>query len=219
MNHPNIATLYEAVETDDETVLVLEYLPGGTRASRLASVKSGTGDLTMADSLAIAINVAEGLAHAHRNGVVDRDLKPSNLMFDAEGRVKITDFGLSKLEGGEELTRSDAVLGTERYMSPEQRRGDALGLRPMAQPLGRIIVREHRTPGFMRLTLHGGLLAIVISQALCAASFEADSKRGAALFREQMCTNCHTVAGEGKRSVAPDLARRIATTHPLVLRA
>src|SRR5260370_27174613 len=104
LNHPNIATLYEAVVTDDETVLVLEYLPGGTLAARLASVKSGTGDLTMADSLAIAINVAEGLAHAHRNGVVDRDLKPSNLIFDAEGRVKITDFGLSKLAGGEELT-------------------------------------------------------------------------------------------------------------------
>src|SRR5258708_4083380 len=61
----------------------------------------------------------------------------------------------------------------------------------------------------MRLTLHAGLVTIVISQALCAASFEADSKRGAALFRDQMCTNCHAVAGEGKPSLAPDLGRRI----------
>src|SRR5437764_173954 len=88
LSHPNIATLYEAVATGDETVLVLEYLSGGTLASRLASVKSSGRELSMNDALSIAIDVAEGLAHAHRNGVVHRDLKPSNLMFDAEGRVK-----------------------------------------------------------------------------------------------------------------------------------
>src|ERR1051326_8825271 len=139
LNHPNIATLYEAIETPEETVLVLEYLPGGTLASRLAALKRDMRELPIMDALTIAIDVAEGLAHAHRNGIVHRDMKPGNLMFDAEGRVKITDFGLSKLAGGPDFTLSDAVVGTVRYMSPEQRRGGEADQRSDIYALGLVL--------------------------------------------------------------------------------
>ncbi|MEK7671434.1 MAG: serine/threonine-protein kinase, partial [Bacteroidota bacterium] len=83
--------------------------------------------------------IAEGLAHAHRHGIIHRDLKTDNLMLTAEGKVKITDFGLAKLHGQVELTKAGSTLGTAAYMSPEQIRSEAVDHRSDLFSLGVIL--------------------------------------------------------------------------------
>lgn len=131
LSHPNIATIYGFEEVDEAAYLVLEKVEGGNLASRLER-----GKLEVESALAIAIQVAQGLAEAHRKGVIHRDLKPSNVMMGASGQIKLVDFGLAKSvrRSPDEpaltnLTAADAILGTAPYMSPEQVRGDELDTR------------------------------------------------------------------------------------------
>ncbi|HKB14704.1 MAG TPA: serine/threonine-protein kinase, partial [Planctomycetota bacterium] len=123
LSHPNIATVYAADEVDGVLFFAMELVRGETLESRIRS-----GGLSREELLDLAIPIAEGLAEAHRSGVVHRDLKPANVMIDARGRVKILDFGLSRPTEGLDsaspgLTASGSVVGTPYYMSPEQMRG------------------------------------------------------------------------------------------------
>ncbi|HYL77421.1 MAG TPA: protein kinase [Bryobacteraceae bacterium] len=123
LNHPNIAIVYEADESDGDAFLVLEYLPGGTLRSRLMELRENSRKLSIAQVVDLSLQLAEGLAHAHQRQVLHRDIKPGNLMFNADGIMKITDFGLSKFLTGPDLTKGGARMGTVPYMSPEQARG------------------------------------------------------------------------------------------------
>jgi serine/threonine protein kinase len=119
--HPNVNQLYDYGEEDGRPFMVLEYLPGGTLEDRL---RASGGPLPDAETEAIAADVARGLAHAHSRGVVHRDLKPTNVLFDEEGRAKLADFGIARLMVGEgTLTEAGTVLGTAAYLSPEQAMG------------------------------------------------------------------------------------------------
>jgi len=129
LNHPNIATIYGLEEEGEERFLVLEYLPGGTLEKKLRSAASSGRWLTIGQILNYAIGAAEGLAHAHRRGIVHRDIKTSNLMLTAEDTVKITDFGLAKSATSPDAARPGFVAGTVAYMSPEQAQGDAIDAR------------------------------------------------------------------------------------------
>lgn len=122
LNHPHIATIYEVSESSGEPFLALEYLPGGTLRSKLAAIRAAGRQLPIPDAIVFGLETAEGLAHAHRHGILHRDVKPGNLMFDGEGRLKITDFGLSKFIAGPDVTQGGALVGTQIYMSPEQAR-------------------------------------------------------------------------------------------------
>lgn len=119
LNHPHIATIHAMEEFGGRRYLVLEYLPGGTLRERLRACRAHQQRFPLHDAVRIAIETAEGLAHAHRRGIVHRDIKPENVMFTAEGLLRITDFGLAK-SGTSDLTRSGATLGTAAYMAPEQ---------------------------------------------------------------------------------------------------
>ncbi len=126
LNHPHIATIFEAGECDGQLFLALELLPGGTLGERLADLRSAGKLLPLKEALQLAADILDGLAHAHRNGILHRDIKPANLMFSSEGALKITDFGLSKFTSSPDLTSPGGVLGTAMYMSPEQAMGEEI---------------------------------------------------------------------------------------------
>lgn len=128
--HPAIVTLYEAGTEDGNTYLVTELVRGGTLAELLSE-----GALSDRDVAEIGVALCQGLAHAHAQGVVHRDVKPSNVLVPdaphAGGPVaKLTDFGVARIvegAGGEALTRTGDVVGTLAYMAPEQAEGREAG--------------------------------------------------------------------------------------------
>ncbi|HSS77080.1 MAG TPA: serine/threonine-protein kinase [Thermoanaerobaculia bacterium] len=121
LSHPNIATVYDAFETEDSYCIALEYVPGISLDERL---KAGP-PLTSLEVAALAGQIASGLDYAHRRGIVHRDVKPGNILLSEEGEVKITDFGIAKLVALD-VTQTGIALGTPAYMSPEQIRGETL---------------------------------------------------------------------------------------------
>jgi serine/threonine protein kinase/tetratricopeptide (TPR) repeat protein len=123
LNHPNIAIVYEAGDYQGQSFLALEYLPGGTLLTKLGELRSSGRKMLIADATTLSLQLSEGLAHAHRTGILHRDIKPGNLMFSADGKLKITDFGLAKFLSGPEITKAGGPIGTVPYMSPEQARG------------------------------------------------------------------------------------------------
>ena len=119
LTHPNICALYDYGEAGGRPFMVLEHLPGGSLEERLSAGRP----LPDEETLRIAIEIAAGLAHAHNRGVVHRDLKPLNVLFDARGHAKIADFGIARAGAASGTTETGTVLGTAAYISPEQAAG------------------------------------------------------------------------------------------------
>ncbi|MBV9194752.1 MAG: serine/threonine protein kinase [Solirubrobacterales bacterium] len=125
--HPGIVTLYEAAVDDEGAYLVSELVRGDTLAAWLAE-----GRLSDRDIVAIGIALCDALEHAHAQGVVHRDVKPSNILVPARAATpaqaaKLTDFGVARVVGGDSLTRTGDVIGTMAYMAPEQAEGREVG--------------------------------------------------------------------------------------------
>ncbi len=129
LNHPHIATLFDIQEVESRRFLVLEYLPGGTLKARMDALSHEGKRLSIDEVLEYAKQTAEGLAHAHRRGIIHRDIKTSNLMLTEEGQLKITDFGVAKLSRFGGSTTPGSLIGTVRYMSPEQTEGKDIDAR------------------------------------------------------------------------------------------
>ena len=119
LNHPNIATIYNIEEVDDEMFIVMEYIEG----RELRQLIIDNYQLTINNCLDYATQIASGLQAAHEKGVTHRDIKSSNIMVADKGLVKIMDFGLAKVHGGAQFTKVGTTLGTTAYMSPEQAQG------------------------------------------------------------------------------------------------
>jgi TolB-like protein/Tfp pilus assembly protein PilF len=145
LNHPNIVTIHSVEEAGGTHFLTMELVDGETLDQRVVD-----GGLPLTDLFEIAIPLADALHCAHDKGIVHRDLKPANVMITAEGRVKVLDFGLAKLQGGDSniaeaatvsrlLTQDGAVLGTYPYMSPEQVEGKHLDVRTDLFSFGTIV--------------------------------------------------------------------------------
>ncbi|HTQ46111.1 MAG TPA: serine/threonine-protein kinase, partial [Polyangiaceae bacterium] len=130
LSHPNLLAIHDFGREGDVTFAVTELIEGQSLRERLAD-----GAMPPSRAIALAIQIAQGLAAAHDRGVIHRDLKPENIMLTPDGRAKILDFGLSKRELGAAsssqsfaptlagATQPGTVLGTTGYMSPEQVRG------------------------------------------------------------------------------------------------
>jgi tRNA A-37 threonylcarbamoyl transferase component Bud32 len=120
LNHPNIVTIIDRGEFEGRQFIVFEHVPG----DNLKDLLRRQGPLPVADAVAIAHQVARGLAFAHEHGIVHRDVKPQNVILDESGSPKVTDFGIARsLDPKEGLTDSGTLLGTSDYMAPEQARG------------------------------------------------------------------------------------------------
>ncbi|MCH7878419.1 MAG: protein kinase [candidate division Zixibacteria bacterium] len=124
LNHPNIVTIYEFGEHEGRLFIAMEYVSGQT----LAEVIAG-GKLTTKKALEAAAQICDGLAVAHKAGIVHRDIKPANILIDGAGRAKILDFGLAKSRRATTETKVGTTLGTLSYESPEQSRGEEVDQR------------------------------------------------------------------------------------------
>ncbi len=134
LNHPNIVTIYDVGHSEELAYIAMEFLSG---ASLRTLLDSGVV-LPLERIVAIAGGVADGLAFAHANGVVHRDIKPANIMVLDNGTVKIADFGIAQLPGGE-LTMVGTALGSPKYMSPEQVLGQKADGRSDIFSLGAVV--------------------------------------------------------------------------------
>jgi hypothetical protein len=149
LSHPNIATLYEIEEAEGHRYLVMELVPGATLGETLSRQRP-----TVREALQIGAQVAEALQAAHEKGIVHRDLKPDNIKVSGDGRVKVLDFGLAKRDAAASLsgmsdprqptatfqeTQEGVILGTPRYMSPEQVRGKPADRRSDVWALGCVL--------------------------------------------------------------------------------
>src|SRR5213594_3697108 len=115
LQHPNIVTIYDLGESDDQLFIAMELVDGRDLSSLIALSEP----LALERKLDIVIEVLQGLSYAHERGVIHRDVKPSNVRIASDGSVKIMDFGIARLQSAD-VTGSGAIVGTPTYMAPEQ---------------------------------------------------------------------------------------------------
>src|SRR5262249_9347053 len=140
LNHPNIITIHEIGETDSTHYIVTEYVEGETLRQRLKNAPQI--GLNQSETIGLAAQIAAALATAHGAGIIHRDIKPENVMVRRDGIVKVLDFGLAKLTEpsppavntqaatiARNRTDTGVVMGTPRYMAPEQARGEKVDAR------------------------------------------------------------------------------------------
>ncbi|HNB55269.1 MAG TPA: protein kinase, partial [Anaerolineales bacterium] len=120
LEHPSIVPVYDFGEQDEQPYFVMRYMPGGSLIDRLRY-----GNISLADSARIVRQIAPALDEAHRKGVIHRDIKPGNILFDGNENAYLSDFGIVKLSGDAGTFTGNNILGTPSYMSPELARGDA----------------------------------------------------------------------------------------------
>src|SRR5437016_450045 len=119
LTHPNVVGVFDTGSDDGTHYIVMEYVQGKT----LAQVIREDAPLLPERAVEIAEAVAGGLAFAHRQGIIHRDVKPGNIMLTPSGDAKVMDFGIARAAAGDSLTQTATVLGTAAYFSPEQAQG------------------------------------------------------------------------------------------------
>jgi serine/threonine protein kinase/cytochrome c-type biogenesis protein CcmH/NrfG len=184
LNHPNILTIYEIDEIDSEQFIATEFIEGETLRDRIRRAP-----LTPSDAIEVGIQVANALCATHTLGIVHRDIKPENVMLRSDGIVKVLDFGLAKLARDSQppavdcdaetqplQTQPGMVLGTARYMSPEQARGLEVDARTDIWSLGCVLYEmvTGRTP------FVGGTNVDVLSSILTSEPASFTSQSGSA---------------------------------------
>src|SRR5262245_39525736 len=139
LDHPHIVPIYEIGEHDGQHYFSMKLIEGGTLAQRMSNdecqmtsedkLRAQTKPFDIRHSAFVISQVARAVHYAHQRGILHRDLKPTNILIDAQGEPHVTDFGLAKLvEDDSSLTKSIAILGTPSYMAPEQASGHSKGL-------------------------------------------------------------------------------------------
>lgn len=136
MNNPNIVNIYDSGEevvtldngqTEHLPYLIMEYVQGQT----LRDIIKANGALSVSDTEHVMIGVLNALEYSHRMGIIHRDIKPGNIMISEQGIVKVMDFGIARAldDSATTMTKSQGVVGTAQYLSPEQARGENVDMR------------------------------------------------------------------------------------------
>jgi serine/threonine protein kinase/Tfp pilus assembly protein PilF len=206
LDHPNICTIYEVGESEDARLfLAMPLYPGETLDARLAR----DGPLPVAEALAIAQQIAQGLACAHEAGIVHRDLKPGNLMLLPDRTVKILDFGVAKARDLS-LTRSGERLGTVAYMAPEQVRGEPVDARADLWALG-VVLYEMLTGRKPFVGEHETAIAhaIVNDEPIRPSALQANISPAV----EEIVLTALCKAPESRYAGAPEFLKELSTIH------
>ncbi|MHB1138972.1 MAG: Stk1 family PASTA domain-containing Ser/Thr kinase [Microthrixaceae bacterium] len=240
LNHPNIVAVYDWGEDDSDGVvvpyLVTEYLGGGS----LRDILDRGTTLSPSQTLLVGLETARALAHAHLRGLVHRDVKPGNLLFDEEGRLRLADFGLARALAEASWTEpSGALIGTARYASPEQSLGRRLDGRSDVYSLALVLVEcvtgsvpftgdttastlALRTQGDLELSASLGGLRSVLERA---GRLEPDERPEAAEFEIGLMAAAEELArpeplpvvatlGDGEETSELHLARELGIVRP-----
>jgi serine/threonine protein kinase len=159
--HDNVVAIHSIDQWQGAPYLVMTYVRGESLRNRLAR----RGALSVREILRVGMQIASGLAAAHSQGLIHRDIKPANILLETEvDRLKISDFGLARTVDDIRLTKSDTLIGTPQYMSPEQARDDALDYRTDLFSLGSVLYEGCTgRPPFYASTSYGVLRRIVES--------------------------------------------------------
>ena len=135
LDHPNIGTIFEINETDDgQLFIAMAYYEGDTLKDKIAQ-----GPIPTELAIDYAAQIAKGLAKAHEADIVHRDIKPANILITKDNTIKIVDFGLAKMTGETQLTKTGSTIGTIAYMSPEQLKGEEVDHRTDIWSLGVVL--------------------------------------------------------------------------------
>ena len=130
LNHPNIVTVYDFGEENGEAYLVMELIAGEELGSYFDDSQVFSLDFTLEDSVRMTCELLDAVDYAHQHGIIHRDIKPANVMLSGQLRVKLTDFGVARMQDvNANHTEAGTMVGTPSYMSPEQITGQAVGPR------------------------------------------------------------------------------------------
>ena len=134
LEHPAIVPVYDVGDIDGQPYFVMRFMTGGSLSDLIEK-----GSIPIEDTAKIIEKIAQGLAYAHRKGVIHRDLKPDNILFNDDGEPFISDFGVAKISESTSNLTGSGVIGTPAYMSPEQAQGNEVDLRSDVYGLGVIV--------------------------------------------------------------------------------
>jgi serine/threonine protein kinase len=135
LQHPNIVTVIDRGEAEGRQYIVFEYIEG----ENLKELVVRKGRLDVREALEIALEVARGLAFAHQNGIIHRDVKPQNVLLNGDGKPKVTDFGIARSLDVDGMTQTGTVLGTSNYIAPEQASGNRVDAHSDVYALGAVL--------------------------------------------------------------------------------
>jgi len=135
LQHPNIVTVIDRGEEDGRQYIVFEFIDGENLKEHVVRA----GRLEVQEALEIAVEVARGLAFAHEQGLVHRDVKPQNILLNGDGRAKVTDFGIARSVEVDGMTQTGTVLGTSNYIAPEQASGQPVDAHSDVYALGVVL--------------------------------------------------------------------------------
>ncbi|HDQ71462.1 MAG TPA: serine/threonine protein kinase [Chloroflexi bacterium] len=162
LSHPNIVKMIAAVEDQGRHYLVMEYVSGVSLRDRLKE----NGVFSVERSIEIGIDLADALSHAHRQGIIHRDMKPSNVLLNEAGVPYLTDFGVAYIAGSDRLTQTGMRVGTVNYFSPEACNGEMLDRRADVWGLGIILYEMLTGARPFRGTSVGATAVAIISQPI-----------------------------------------------------
>jgi hypothetical protein len=161
LRHPNVVSVYDIVEEDDRTSIVMELVPYRS----LRDVIAEDGPLSPAHAARVGLGVLAGLQAAHDAGVIHRDVKPANILLGPDGRVVLTDFGISKAADSPALTMSGMLIGSPSYLAPERARGESSDAAADLWALGAsLYAAVEGRPPFDRVGVLASLTAVVTDE-------------------------------------------------------